>query len=47
MGRLHILPQGYHWMELGHEERDIKIVGGVIGFIFAVGMLILAYILFY
>ena len=43
MGRLHILPQGYHWMEFGHEDRDIKILGGVIAGILDIGMLIFAY----
>ena len=43
MGRLHILPQGYNWMEFGHEDRDIKILGGVIAGILAIGMLIFAY----
>ncbi len=32
MGRLHILPQGYHWMEFGHEDRGLKII---VCFIFA------------
>lgn len=46
MGRLHILPQGYHWMEFGHEERDLKIIEGTITILLTAGMLILAYYLF-
>ncbi|MBI5193519.1 MAG: hypothetical protein HZA08_08785 [Nitrospirae bacterium] len=46
MGRLHILPHGYHWMEFGHEERDLKIIEGMITLLLTAGMLILAYYIF-
>jgi len=47
MGRLHILPHDYHWMEYGHEERDLNIIEYIIAGVLTIGMLIGGYYLLF